>query len=100
MRSGPLETDPVFVMWLRISRAVLQIRGDELGSALRGLSEARDFAARNEVPLGRATAAFFLVQALYEAGDFEGVEAAAREILSPPEPTGFRSPSATDWTTG
>jgi hypothetical protein len=41
MRSGPLETDPLFGMGLRISRAVLQLTGDDLGSALRGLSPSR-----------------------------------------------------------
>jgi len=96
-QAGRIDTDPVFVMWLCMGHACVRLVEDDLGGALEFLSEARSLAERTSSIDGRAMAAGFLIQSLFETGNVERVEALARETFSHFEVTDVRI--LLDWTT-
>jgi hypothetical protein len=89
--------DPLFVMWLRLARTLVDVMRAELGDALVALSEARAIAERTGAVLGRAVSGMYFVQFYAETGLRERAEAIAGEVLALCETTGLRL--VAEWTT-
>lgn len=96
LESGADDSDLVFVMWLRVARAYLQIASDDLSGTFANLTEARALSARSGAVLGQAMVAQQLVTAVAETGHMERASAAAREAHALCEPIGLRL--VIDWT--
>ena len=97
MQRGESDDDPVFVLWLRLSRGHLNLLDGKLGDSLESISSALTMAVRHESAIGRAFASGLLAQTLFEISDIEAIERAAREILPFAGQAGFNS--VIDWTT-
>jgi tetratricopeptide (TPR) repeat protein len=74
------ESDPAFVMNLRIARGGVELVTGELAPALRSLAEGRSLADRLELTTQRAMSRYLLAATYAQVGSTEHIYAVAREL--------------------
>jgi len=75
------DLDPVFVLRLLIARGYVEVLSGQIGKGLVDMTRARTLAYRAGDTWAQAAACTFCATALSQAGDCEGTEAAARDVM-------------------
>ncbi len=75
------DPDPVFVLRLLIARGYVEILSGQIGKGLVDMTRARTLAHRAGDSWAQAGACTFCATALSQAGDCEGADAAARDVM-------------------
>jgi len=91
------DLDPVFVLWLRLSRGYLDLLAGKVGDSIDRIGEALALGKRHEAAIGRALSSVFLAQSLFEISDIDRLEELARDTFEFGERSGLRT--VIDWTT-